>query len=446
METKDKLGEEIRKIREENLKMTQKDLARELDITAIYVSYLEQGKRVPSIDLLEKLYGLIGIDEVPPKIKKMLGESKEKKKKENIAQVTPNVVYLFEQQGVFNYPKLKKLLETNPDDPELIYAMLILLLREKKVKEAEQHLFQSLMKLNKPEDKKWLQASYHKLEGDLPLAIELMQRSIEEFNKNYLVLDEVLTKKKAHLLFQMACMYYDYGQALYHKDSNKKSAPIKNYHKALEYHEEIRKIYRNPAYQMDYSGIFFWLALLGETPQKNWQRYISEAKEALALNYYEGMNNFPSVAGRNTSANWKSVYSKPYIIATISFLARTYGQLAILESNHDKKKEYITEGQFLFIQNTPIEIRPELIEYYRFYFNQACFYSIKAEINYQLKEDYSQDLELCHKALQEAGYADSKNINKLFKSELESGDGLEFYKKQAKKEVENLISEAKKVK
>jgi transcriptional regulator with XRE-family HTH domain len=439
MKTKDKLGEELKRIREDILNYNQKELAQKLKVSHVYLSYLEQGKKAPSLELLENLYSLIGENKVPDKIIKLLASSKgEIKNRKAVSHISNNYIYLMEEHGLYDYKSLKRFLEKEPDNIPVIYGMLILLLRDNKPKEAEQHLLDSLKNLENNEDKKWIQACYNRLQGDFELSIQLMIMAYQEFEKNNLETKEKKLKKKAHLLFQTACFYYDYGQYLYVKEKNNEKA-LDNFFKAIEYHHFLREIDNNPNYQMDYASIYFWLAFLGFETQKNWAKYIEEAKEALKLNYYEGLNNLPS-------KNWNSVYSKPYIVSTYSFIARSYAELALLENDKDKKVEYLKEGENLFIQSVPIDIEQVKVEYYRFYFNQACFYSIKAEIMSHLGENFEKDLDLCYRALSESQRANAVNIFKLLAGELNSKEGLVFFKEKRKEQLSEILSKIKKEK
>lgn len=436
MKTQDKLGEEIREVREK-LSLNQKELAREMNITPTYLSYLEQGKKIPSKEFLENLYKKINLDSVPSRILNILSESKIELKKKKLTSFTANnYIYLMQERGLYNQRSLKKLIENNPQNLHNIHAMMVLLLRQKKYAEAEQFLLDSLKVIETPEDKKWLQAVYNKLNGEYELSIQLMLMALEQFEKNNPVINNGLLKKKAHFLFQAACMYFDYGQNIYY-DKKDYEASSKNFETAIEYHKRIKEIDNNPSYQMDYASIHFWLALLGKSPKENWGRYIQEAKEALKLNYHEGINNFPS-------RNWNSVYSKPYIVTTVSFIGRSYGEIALLEKDTVKKLENLNEGENCFIQSVPVPLNVNTIEYYRFYFNMACFYSIKAEVLSSLNRNYTFDLDMCYKSLLEAQRADSSSAFKLMQGELEAREGLTFFKTERKKELNLLLSSSKK--
>jgi transcriptional regulator with XRE-family HTH domain len=429
MEKAQNLGEEIRLIRTEVLNFTQKELADKLDITTVYMSYLEKGKKLPSIEFLTKLYKLTGNKEIPAEVKQLLAEAKKQKKKESFLHTPTNIVYRLEEQGIYTYTKLKALLKKQPDNVTVIYGILTLLIKENKLNEAKKHLLQSLINIEKPEERKWLEATYYELEANFPFSIQLMKEAINEFDKQFPKLDEEKKKTRARLLFEIACIYFRAGQSLYYEGD--KAEAIENFQLSLKYHHDLKKLYKEPFYQMDYAGLFFWLALLGIFPEQNWKNYIKEVKEALLLNYYAGLDKFKA-------KQWQSLYSKPYIISTVSFLVRAFAQLAKIQKKEGEKRALLQEGEFLLAQYTPIDISAQTEEYYRYYFNLACFYSIKAEINSEMNKDFHKDLDICYKFVLEAVHGDSKNKVKLFLKEFESSEGLSFFRKERKNQVTEL--------
>jgi len=436
MKTKDKLGEEIRSIRKK-LDLTQKELSLKLRVSHIYLSYLEQGKKSPSKEFLEDLFRLIGVEKVPDKVLNMLSEAKiELKRRKQVYFSTGNNVYLMEEHGVFDQKSIRRMLEKDPQNLNLINAMIVLLLKQRKQKDAEQFLLDALKNINRSEDRKWLQAVYNRLNGEYEFAIQIMQRAVEEFDSNNdWEFEQNLKSKKAHFLFQLACLYFDFAQYLYIEKKDYSSSII-NFELSLDYHQKIRQIDLNPSYQMDYASIYFWLAFLEKNPGENWLNYIREAKDALKLNLYEGVNNFPS-------KSWNSVYSKPYIVSTLSFIGRSYAEVALLESKNELKKLYLREGEYYFISSVPLVIQPMMIEYYRFYFNMSCFYSIKAEIQHSFSEDYQKSLSLSLKALLEAERSDSINNSRLMIGELNAKEGLSFFKQNCKKEFNDILGNLK---
>lgn len=163
MDLKKKLGKEITNIRLNDLQMTQKELSEELNISVVYISYLEMGRKIPSPELLDKLYKLNGFDETPEEIKNMLAEIKLQAKKD------------------LTDTKIKRLLEENstPDDTSKIYETLEALIEKDKIKEAKNYILKSLMNIEKLQEKKLLEALYYELEGNFVIAIKLMKEAME---------------------------------------------------------------------------------------------------------------------------------------------------------------------------------------------------------------------------------------------------------------------------
>lgn len=428
MEVAKRLGEEIKNIRTDILNITQKDMAEKLDVSIVYMSYLEKGKKVPSKDFLDKMYKLIGKKSIPDDILQLLTDVKRQKKKENFVNTPTNVVYRLEEEGLYSYTKLKALLKKNGSNLSVIYGILTLLVKEGKINEAKKHLLQSLINIEKPEERKWIEASYYELEGNFPFAIQLMHDSISEFDKRNKGNDEKDTRIKARLLFETACIHFRYGQHLYY--NGHKDECIENFSNALKYHESLKDLSDDPFYMMDYAGIFFWLALLNVNPEKNWQSYINQVKTALVQNYHQGMKNFDV-------KRWKSLYSKQYIISTVSFLVRAYAQLAKYKSKEERKLLF-NEGDFLLSIHTPIDISINNNEYYRYYFNKACFYSLKSELSESEKEKIN-NLDLVFSILQESAKADLKNKAKLMAFDLENSTGIKFFRENRIKEYKLLL-------
>lgn len=417
MQASIKLGEEIKKVRNSLKNCDQKEFAKLIGITNVHLSNLENGKKFPSEDLLVKVFGVIN-QKVPPEILEMLKEAKNEFKRINVEPVSSDIVYLLQEEGIYNQNKLKDLLKIEPDNVKLIFGMLTLLKEEGKLEEARQHLLQSLIHIKKVEIKRWLEAYYFLLEGNYKTAIELMQKAIEGFDKQFPVLDQEGKKRKSGLLFELSSMYYEYGYYSYNYESNKSKA-IENFNNTLNCYTEISKIHSEPYYQMNLANVYWWLAFLGVNPQKNWVEYIDKAENVLLLNHSHKMKKLFQAKSS------KGLYSEPYIVQLVSGMAEAYAQLAKLEQgniipdNEKEKKlnELLKQGELLLAQHSPINILPERKEYYNFYFTYACFYSIRAEICHSFSMDYDSYLDLCEKGLQEAAYGDSKSKLKLFKKD-----------------------------
>ncbi|MBC7475675.1 MAG: helix-turn-helix transcriptional regulator, partial [Candidatus Sericytochromatia bacterium] len=408
MQTSIKLGEEIKKVRT-SLNLDQKDFAKLIGITNVYLSNIEKGKKIPSQDLLTKVFKVIN-QEIPQEILELLNtsHSDKKNKSENISN---NIIYSLQENGLYDYAKLKESLKTEPDNIALILGFLSILKEQGKLEEARQHLLQSLIHIKKEEIKRWLEASYFLLERNFVTAIELMKKSIEIFSLNTeLTFEE--KKSKAGLLFELANMYFEYGYDAYNSKFDQALA-IECFTNSQKYFSEQRELSKEPSYEMYYANVFWWLAFLGVDSQNNWLSYIDKAENVLLINHEQTMKK--SLTGKPS----KSMYSEHYLMQVISAMAESYAQLAKIEFNKSLSNQenpdsqkinyYLKKGELLLVQHAPLRILPERREYYNFYFSYSCFYSIKAEINSYLNQDYNSYLDLCEKGLEEAVFSDNKN-------------------------------------
>ena len=427
-----KLGEEIKRVRS-TLNIEQKEFAKILGISNVHLSNLENGKKIPSEELLTKIFNKID-QLVPEKVLELFKNAKSDNKKgeENISN---DIIYNLQEDGLYNYEKLQALLKSEPDNIKYIYGMLSLLKDLDKKEAAREYLLQSLIYIKKEEIKRWIEARYFILEGNFKTAIELMNQAITYFDENNPVLDEEAKKRKAGLLFELANIYYDYGYRLYNYDNE----PLKAqecFTKALQCFVEQRNIHKEHYYEMSYANVFWWLAFLGINSKENWELYIDKAENVLLLNHEYIMKN--SLPNKYT----KNLYSKPYITQIISGMAEAYAQIAIIEKSEKANNKNIIallkKGEFLLAQHTPIQIAPEKREYYNFYFSYSCFYSIKAEISESLKEDFEKYLDLCYKGLQEAIYSDIKSKGSYFIKDLNMAKDkeLKFYFQQRPQDLD----------
>ena len=161
MDSKSALGKEISKIRLGTLRLTQKELADKLDITPVYLSYLEMGKKIPSIDLLEKLYVLAKKKEIPEEVRQLFADVKEQAKKD------------------LTDSKITRLLDESSEDSHNIYDMLETLLSKGRIDEAKKFIFKCLGSNMKPFERKLLESIYYQLEGNTIISLKLIKEAVE---------------------------------------------------------------------------------------------------------------------------------------------------------------------------------------------------------------------------------------------------------------------------
>lgn len=430
-----KLGEEIKKIRI-SLNLEQKDFAKIIGVSNVHLSNLEKGKKLPSKELLVRAYQQINQD-IPEHVLDFFNEAKSDKKSDRLSN---NIIYELQDSGNYTISKLKELLKYEPDNPIYIFSLLHLYKENGQIKEARQHLLESLVNINKNEIKRWVEATYFLLENNFKMATELMNKAIVEFTDinqaNY-------TKTKAGLFFELASMYFEYGyyayNTLYDIDLAKEC-----FQKSLNSFKNQRQIYNEEKYEMYYSNVFWWLAFLGIDSEINWQQYIDKAENVILINHETKMTN--SIAGKNS----KGLYSQEYIYQLISGIAEAYAQMANLnyESKKPDKEKIISllkKGEFLLAQHSPIDISPEKREFYNFYFSYSCFYSMKAEILSNIDVDYDKYLSLCEKGLEFAVYSDNKNSSKQFMQDINHSKNkeLKFYISKRSNDFEYIKQKVK---
>ena len=161
MDLKKNLGRELASVRTDILKMTQKEISEKVGISVVYVSYIEMGKKVPSFDLIEKIYALTQKKEIPENVRSMVNEIKEISKKE------------------LTESKIKRLLDDTNSEPSIVYDMLESLMQKGRVDEAKNYILKSIITIQKPQERKLLEALYYELEGNFPIAIRLIKEAME---------------------------------------------------------------------------------------------------------------------------------------------------------------------------------------------------------------------------------------------------------------------------
>lgn len=409
-----KSGEEIKKIRT-SLGLDQKKFAEKLNVTNVYISNIEKGKKFPSDDLLRNIYAMVG-REVPSDVIEAIKDLKTERKYSE-GTLSNGIVYSLQEEGLYDYEKLKQLIQKEPSNIKYIYGMLSLLKSNNKSEEARQYLLNSLIYVKEEEYKRWLESCYFLYEKNFEMALTLIKKAIESVEKSVYSQEE-LARRKSGLLFETGNIYYEYGYYTYNTTYNIQNS-LKMFKNAQYYFEEQRKIYKEPQYEMIYTNVFWWLAFLGENSKENWEKYINQVENVLIINHHYTMKkSFPNRPS-------KGLYSHAYLIQMIGSMAEAYAQLSLIDKNNSD--EYLRKGELLFSQNMPVKVSPEKKEYYNFYFSYSCFFSIKASLS--SKEDIETYLDLCFKGLEEAYYSDTKNKSNQMFYDLETtrNKELSFY-------------------
>lgn len=409
----------------EAMGFTQKDLAEALSVSSVYISYIENGTRIPSLKLLTKLHGLKE-ESVPTSVKKLIERAK---KPQKAISESINTVYQLKASGIYQIQTLQSLLKEFPDN--LMYTLgLFHLLREKgEIETADQIILNAIPKMKLAEDRKWLEAYHFQLESTpkgFERAFEIMREALDVFEKKHpgpLSLQSII-EKKAELLFRLSLIYFDYGVFLFNTapSLNRKELVTakQQFETALDWHQQLRAIYLYPYSQMDYANIYFWLGLIELYSEKSakkqkgaspiviyWEQFISES---LAAARYD-------VKQICLTDQSKPFFSTELRIINASFIALAHARLAILKDDKTASKSHLDEGEWFLTRWIPLStVEPGVC--YRFYYNFAHFYSLKAQYLVSGK-DHDAALKLCHYAIGQAKEFDSNRLKQDLQLPLE---------------------------
>lgn len=440
MNSQKDIADSIRNIRL-SLGLSQADLAKKLNVSSVQISYLEKEKSLPSKELLTNLLELADKNEQLDEILNLLEEARNERK---YSHPVGDAFYKLIEKGDFSFNRLKKLLKNDPSNINYIYGMYILLKSQDKTKEAKKFLLESLSEIDSLSDRKFIEATYYEEDKDYPRAISLMTDAFTSHEKNNQINDK---ETFSTLIFRTATLYYKYGQFLYNA-SNKnenfnqqkelKNQSLKAFNDALQHYEKAIFIYPNPFYQLDYANTFLCLAYLEENKKENLLNYVEQIENALNLNHEKYIDNYI-----NNNFDSEGIYSKSYVIVSISFLAKIYASLAQIENDKQIKSYLLDKGQKLLVYQFPLSLAPEDEHFYRFYWNYACFFSIKANIEFDQKRDYEKYLSLCYGGLKAAAFGNSKNKLKSFLIDINDNEDLIFYKKMREKELQKIVKDIK---
>ncbi len=170
----------LKNLREE-LKLTQKQWADALDISTVYVSYLENGTRTPSRKVLKKAFALAGQSELPAHI---LQWFKDLKQPEQNQPERSNTIYHLQTQGLYSLAKLQRLIKAEPGRLIYVLGLYHLYHERKRYQEADQVILSAIPYMQDPKDRKWLEAYHFQLQGTQSAyerALEIMQEALKLF-------------------------------------------------------------------------------------------------------------------------------------------------------------------------------------------------------------------------------------------------------------------------
>ncbi len=431
-----------------SLGLTQKELADQLGVSTVHISYLENGTRIPSKKLLKQLYKL-GKKDIPPAVLQKLEATKTKISAP--LSSPPDTIYELKSQGYYSTKALKQLLKQNPSNLIYIMALFHLYKDMGKLKKAEKLLKDSEKQVKATQDKKWLKAYFYQIQNTQDAyekALKSMAESLKLFEKEHPFLSESERKMKSELLFRFATIHFDFGVHLFFKHaplSKKTLIQVKEqFELALKKHQTLRQYYVYPYSQLDYANIHYWLAILEYYQEQDhpreiqlWETFIEESKAAIFLNYQESLKYFPEDNIEN------SLFSPQFMLLNVSFLALAHGRLALLKKDKPARQHHLEESELIWATHPTKNLLKHQALQYRYFYNFAHFYSIKAQVYSDFSMGTQKDpqvenfLNLCAKAIYYAIEADPAS----FKLEAQLPSEFRFYKQERADEFNRFLGE-----
>ena len=433
-----------------HLGLTQKQMADALGISTVYVSYVENGTRLPSRKLLKKAYALLGKKNPPVDVLELLKASKNTHLPMQAER--SNTVYQLQANGLYALAKLQRLLKKEPDRLIYILGLYHLYQEQGKFSEADQIILNAIPLMKNAEDRKWLEAYHFQLEGTsqgYQRAFEIMGEALALFEAHHPNPDQEHKEKKAELLFRTALIHFDYGYHLFQNMSELNAetlGQIKNqFEAALDKHHQLQAVYLYPFSQLDFANIHFWLGLvclyqryLTQGSQKpelselkkqellHWQCFISASKSAQIYDFQQRIPEQSHIA----------YFSEEYLLTNLSFLALAYARMALLEPSFTKQKALLDEGEWHLSRHRG-KIR-DTDTRYRYYYNLGHFYSIKAEILCQ-DDPCDADINCCITHIEQALSIALETDRSSLQEDLQLPLEYLYYRSTRKKEFATIL-------
>ncbi|MGV3525037.1 MAG: helix-turn-helix domain-containing protein [Candidatus Sericytochromatia bacterium] len=402
----------------EQLALTQKELADQLGVSPVYISYLENGTRSPSRKLLKKAYQLAGQD-LPAELLALL----ETAVPATAEPERSNSIYQLQAQGLYSLAKLQRLVKSHPDKLLYVLGLYQLYCEQQRATDAEQVILNALPHMRAPEDRLWLEAYLFQREGSgsgYRRALALMTEALEIFERSHDPRASETAEKKAEMLFRLSLIHYDFGVWFFHQPPLLAPAQLEaaraQFEAALARHRQLRSCAPYPYAQLDYANLWFWLALLSryQSPppsgtlavrqrheeQEALQQFIAASQDAMIWHHQQNWSGQQS----------GGLFTREYQILNHAYVALAHAQLA--ELGEGDPLAHLRTGEWIFAQHMPLQSQdPSTV--YRFFYNLAHFYSIKAQLLAQFghSEAAQQALDLSLRGVREAQQADAASLS-----------------------------------
>lgn len=451
-ESQNKLAQNFKALREK-LKLTQKEMAESLGVSTVYISYIENGSRLPSRKFLNKAYALQGKQQAPQEILQLLKASKNPKLPRQAER--GNTVYQLQAAGLYTGAKLQRLLKKEPNRLIYILGLFHFYQEQGQFQEADRVILNAIPLMEEAEDRKWLEAYHFQLEGTArgyERAFEIMTEALNLFDQNHPKPDKALKEKKAELLFRTALIHFDYGHYLFQQMSELEAGALQQaraqFEAALSRHLELRQYYFYPFSQLDFANIRFWLGLISlyqrhllqsEDPQadlsalkheemEHWQMFIAASKDA---QIYDFQQRWPD-------QQLLPYFSDEYLTTNLSYMALAYARMALLSQSPKEQVALLREGEWLLSRHNG-KVRDDETRY-RYYYNLGHYYCLKAEILAEMSpknEQIERSLNNSEQSLRVASEADHTTLLE----ELQLPQEYLYYRTQRKDTLMQILGD-----
>lgn len=419
--------------------LKQKEFAEQLGITMNYLSYLESSRRMPSNELLNKIFD----NNIPDNLLNFVDEAS------YLLQFPNNLlIKLLEKEGLITKKKLKNLISQDNSNFGLKYLLLRLLLTEGNDKEArevfaEQEEPNSLI----------LEGHYFQFKRKWNIAIECMTEALKkEENKQ-----EKNLKKIAEINYKIGCIYYDWVS----KDIRISdiSLAMSKLEKSLFYLDLTMNYDDDPFFFYDKANVYYSIAFLqslkGENAKNiinNYYKALHFFKETIRHDYYKkidfsiknGMNLTDFPLGNSIYGD----YSYFFIFEIYSFIIRTYGEIAFIEDDKSKRFDLFNEAEIFINSILPLssnkiaDSNQENVILFTAYYNIFFFYLNKTFILKEENQIYLNDLKRTSRYLQAAVYINFQLKEPLllrYIKEIEDKECYQFFHSQNEGFLEKLL-------
>ncbi|MEK7431632.1 MAG: helix-turn-helix domain-containing protein [Cyanobacteriota bacterium] len=485
---REELAQEIKKVREIELNFTQKELAEKIGVSRSYIAVIEAAKNIPTMKVIKKIYNLTDKKEISNKTLDILkylhidnSEDDNPEIPKELARELSNLFYTIRTNDLklpiedfakrFNLSSEElESIENSTSIPEY-YTICTLLnsIKETKFTKKRKLLLVELetIGINIRSSNFFIGIESLKKQSLLSDLLNLRNTASGKLNgkgfnffsfyftripfiqinyKKWLNIFSGNEKKESinNFLtnelnnFKDSEDYNDYRLMINSELSynflliGKEEKSIEKLNKAKDYYNLIKESKKSEIISTyNFLSFIYWeLFLLGENKKANLENFISDIKTYIL----ENNTFYISFYQRRIENN--NLYLIYNYFKIVPFLAKAYLYLEHFETEHNKKLDLINNGELYLTLRTPHSFEPKEKWFGVYYFECACFFSLKVKILSSFLEGYdsSSDLEKCQTNLEIFAYSlfrqDKNSYKKIFEQQVKESSDLESFKEK----------------